>query len=226
MGELHILSRSGERFRDRTHAGQLLARELKYLRGTKTVVLGVPRGGILVAREVARALEAELDIVLAHKLRTPGHPELAMGSVGENGELFVNEQLVQTIGVSQEHIRQEKEAQQAELQRRARSIREVRPKVALAERTVVVTDDGVATGATTQAALWAVRKEEPYRLVAAIPVGSEETLRRLAQDADEMVCLQAPPFFAAVGQFYESFEPVEDEQVLRILEEEARRTVQ
>ncbi|MFW6149971.1 MAG: phosphoribosyltransferase [Chloroflexota bacterium] len=223
MGELHIVSRSGERFRDRRHAGQALAAELNHLQDMDVVVLGVPRGGIIVAREVAQALGAELDIVLAHKLRTPGHPELAMGSVAENGQVFLNEQVVAMIGAREEHIERERKAQESELDRRAKSIRAVRRKVPLQGRTVVVTDDGVATGATTQAALWAVRQEEPSRLVAGIPVGSEETVRRLAQDADDLVCLQAPPFFSAVGQFYEQFEPVEEGEVLETLRREAER---
>lgn len=224
MGELRIVSRSGERFRDRRHAGQALGTDLNHLQGMDVVVLGVPRGGIIVAREVARTLGGELDIVLAHKLRTPGHPELAMGSVAENGQMFLNEQVVAMVGARQEHIEQERKAQESELDRRAKSIRAIRPKVSLRERTVVVTDDGVATGATTQAALWAVRQEEPSRLVAAIPVGSEETVRRLAEDADELVCLQSPPFFSAVGQFYEQFEPVEEEEVIEALRQEVQRT--
>ncbi|MFW6126506.1 MAG: phosphoribosyltransferase [Chloroflexota bacterium] len=223
MGQLRIVSTSGERFKDRRHAGQALAAELPHLRGVGVVVLGVPRGGIIVAREMAEALAAELDIVLAHKLRTPGHPELAMGSVAENGQMFLNDQVVAMIGARQEHIEHERKVQKSELDRRAAAIRAVRPKVPLRQRTVVVTDDGVATGATTQAALWAVRQEEPSRLVAAIPVGSEETVHRLAEDADELVCLQAPPFFSAVGQFYEQFEPVEEREVLETLRREAQR---
>lgn len=224
MGKLRIVSRSGDRFRDRRHAGQALAAELDHLRGMDVVVLGVPRGGIIVAREVAQALGAELDIVLAHKLRTPGHPELAMGSVAENGQVFLNEQVVAMIGAREEHIEQERKVQESELDRRARSIRAVRHKVPLQGRTVVVTDDGVATGATTQAALWAIRQEEPSRLVAAIPVGSEETVRRLAEDTDELVCLQAPPFFSAVGQFYDQFDPVEESEVMETLRQQAQRT--
>lgn len=223
MGTVRIISRSSERFRDRQEAGRLLAQQLVEIGGKKAVVLGIPRGGIIVARELARALDAELDIVLSHKLRTPGRQELALGSIAEDGKLFLNEGLVQELGVGQSYIQREGAQQFAEMKRRAELIRKIRPKVPLKGRLVIITDDGVATGATTQAALWAVRQEQPSRLIAAIPVGAEDTIRRLAEDADEIVCLRAPEYFAAVGQFYVRFDQVEDEQMLEILKEEFER---
>lgn len=222
MGTLRILSRSNEPFRDRKEAGRLLARHLGDYRGQKTVVLGIPRGGIIVAQELAHTLQADMDIVLAHKLRTPGHLELAMGSVSEDGKLFLNEEVVQELGIGQVYIQQEKARQLAEIRRRTEIFRRGRPGVPLAGRTVIVTDDGVATGATTQAALWAVKMEKPEKLIAAFPVGPEDTITRLAKDVDEMICLRTPPMFAAVGQFYIHFGPVEDEEVLEILKEEER----
>jgi putative phosphoribosyl transferase len=221
MGSLRIISRSSQRFRDRAEAGALLAAELGQYRGKKAVVLGIPRGGMVVAAELAVALGAEVDIVLAHKLRTPGQAELAMGSVSEGGKLFLNMDVVRSLRIGEAYIQHEKEAQMAEIARRTALFRGVRPRVDLAGRIVIVTDDGVATGATTQAALWAVRLEKPARLVAALPVGPEDTIARLAEDVDEMVCLRTPPFFAAVGQFYARFDPVEDEDVLKILAEQA-----
>ncbi len=223
MGKLRILSHGSEQFIDRREAGKLLAEELRGYRGQKAVVLGIPRGGIIVAQELARALEADMDIVLAHKLRTPGQTELAMGSVTEDGKLFLNEEVVRTLGVAETYIQQEKAQQMAEIRRRTELFRHSRPKVPLAGRTVIVTDDGVATGATTQAALWAVRLEKPEKLIVALPVGPEDTIKRLVEDVDEMICLRTPPLFAAVGQFYVRFEPVEDEEVLEILKEEHRR---
>ncbi|MDP2932280.1 MAG: phosphoribosyltransferase family protein [Chloroflexota bacterium] len=223
MSKLRIVSFSSEPFRDRREAGQLLGRELAALRGQRAVVLGIPRGGIIVARELARALDADLDIVLAHKLRTPGHPELAMGAVAEGGRLFLNESVVEGMSVNKAYIEQEKAEQMAEMARRTALIRRVLPKIPLKGRLAIVTDDGVATGATTQAALWAVRQEQPGRLIAALPVGAEATVRRLAEDVDEMVCLRTPPLFAAVGQFYLRFEPVEDDEVLSVLAEEQLR---
>ena len=223
MGKLRIVSYSSELFTDRREAGRLLAGELAEWRGQKAVVLGIPRGGVIVARELARALDAELDVVLAHKLGTPGHEELAIGSVAEDGKLFLNKMLVQELGVDSGYIQQEKKRQLAEISRRISLIRRLRPKVPVEGRIAIVTDDGIATGATTQAALWAVRQEHPQKLIAAIPVGPPDRVRKLAEDVDEMLCLRAPPSFAAVGQFYERFEPVEDEELLEILEEESRR---
>ena len=217
MGQLRILSLSSARFRDREEAGKLLAEELIEYRGKKAVVLGIPRGGVAVAYEIAKALDAEMDIVLAHKLGTPGHEELAMGSVSEDGTLFLNQELVREFDIGETYIQQEKARQLTEINRRTELIRQVRPKVPLAGRIVIVADDGVATGATTQAALWAVRTEHPKKLIAAIPVGPEDTIKKLAEDVDEMLCLRMPPLFAAVGQFYEQFHPVEDEEVLRML---------
>jgi putative phosphoribosyl transferase len=216
---LRILSNSSLPFVDREEAGRLLAAELSEYRSQKAVALGIPRGGMVVAREVAKALDAELDVVLAHKLRTPGHEELAMGSVAEDGKLYLNREVVEALGVGEGYIQQEKARQLAEIRRRIELFRRVRPRVALKGRIVIVSDDGVATGATTQAALRAVRLEQPKKLIAAIPVGPEDTIRRLAKDVDEMLCLRTPLFFTAVGQFYRQFYAVEDEDVLRILRE-------
>ncbi len=223
MGTLKILSNREESFRDRQEAGRLLAQELIGLRGKRAVILGIPRGGIVVARELAQVLDADLDIVLSRKLRTPGQPELAMGSVAEDGYIFLNDLVVREIGVSKDAIQGEKELQMAEIARRSEMIRKILPKVPLKGRDVIVTDDGVATGATFQAALWSVRQEEPQKLIAAIPVGPDDTLMKLSEDADELICLRSPPFFAAVGQFYQRFSQVEDEDVLEIMKEEQKR---
>ncbi|MDO8492014.1 MAG: phosphoribosyltransferase family protein [Dehalococcoidia bacterium] len=225
MGTLRIISRSDRPFKDRREAGQLLAGELSSLRGQKAVVLGIPRGGVVVARELAAVLDADLDVVLARKLRSPGRSELAMGSVSEDGKLFLNEMVVQELAVDEAFIEQERKAQLAEIARRSEMIRRVAPKVPLAGRVVVVTDDGVATGATTQAAIWAVRQERPARLIAAFPVAPQDTLSRLAEEVDEVVCLRSPPMFYAVGQFYLRFEPLDDEVLLDILKEERSRKV-
>lgn len=221
--KVRVVSTSGELFEDRREAGRLLASELSGLKGQNAVVLGIPRGGIIVAQVVARALNAELDIVLAHKLGSPGHEELAMGSVAEDGKVFLNELVVRELGVSRAYIEEEKARQLVEIRRRTELFRRVRGKVSLKGRIAIITDDGVATGATAQAAIWAARLELPAKLIVALPVGPEETIQRLAQDVDEMICLRTPPLFAAVGQFYLHFGPVEDEQVLKILKEEQRK---
>ncbi len=226
MGTLRIVSHSEEAFRDRVAAGQLLAKELAGWRGQRVVVLGIPRGGLVVACELARAIDADLDIVLSRKLRTPGHEELAMGAVSEDGKVFLNDEVVTEMGISRNssYLRREREIQMQEITRRAELIRRVRPKVPIEGRVAIVTDDGVATGATMQAAVWAARQEHPSRLVVALPVGPEDTVSRLAQDADEVMCLRVPPYFAAVGQFYLRVGQVEDEEVLAILKEEYRRS--
>ncbi len=223
MGSIRILSRSGERFRDRREAGQLLGHELRYLHGKEVVVLGIPRGGIAVARELAEALKAKLDIVLSRKLRAPAHPELAIGSVAEDGRTFLNEDTVRETGADHAYIEQERVRQLAELHRRSELIRLILPRVPMHGKIAIVTDDGAATGATFQVALQAVRQENPQSLIGALPVAPEDTARALARYADELVCLRTPPFFVAVGQFYERFEQVDDYEVLEILREESRR---
>ena len=223
VGKLNIVSHDDRPFEDRVEAGLLLGRELSGLRGQGAVVLGIPRGGLVVARELARQIDADLDIVLSHKLGAPGNPELAIGAVAEDGRLFLHQDLVGQLGVDSGYIEREKELQLAVLAQRTRQARLVLPRAELAGRLVIVTDDGVATGATLQAALWATRQEKPKKLIAALPVGPQETIARLAEDADEMVCLRAPYSFGAVGQFYIRFEQVEDDQVSRILTEEAAR---
>jgi predicted phosphoribosyltransferase len=223
MGNPRIVSRSSEAFDDRASAGRQLAAELTEHQGRQPVILGVPRGGVIVAREVAHALGGVLDVVLAHKLGAPGHAELALGSVAENGKLFLNATVVASIGIDDSYIEAERVRQLAQIRRRTEMIRRVRPKVPLKGKIVIVTDDGVATGATTQAALWAVRLEQPEKLVAAFPVGPEDTIIKLAELVDDMVCLRCPPSFFAVGQFYNHFSPVEDEDMLRVLAEENKK---
>lgn len=218
-GTLRIVSSAQTPFHDRVEAGKLLAVELASYLGREPVVLGIPRGGVVVAREIAKALKGDLDVVLAHKLGTPGEPELAMGSVAEDGRVFLNEGITRSYDISHDYVEAEKARQMAQMKQRTEMVRRVRPKIPLKGRVVIVTDDGVATGATAQAALWAARMEGADTLVCAMPVGPKETMQRLAQFADETVCLRAPPIFAAVGQFYERFYPVEDEDMLAILRE-------
>ncbi len=223
MGSLRIISNSTEPFSGRIEAGQSLARELEELHGQKAVVLGIPRGGVIVAQPICLALEADLDIVLSHKLGAPGNPELAIGAVCEDGKLFVDESIASGVGADDSYIEREKTRQLHQMAHRVQQYREILPKTPLAERIVIVTDDGVATGATMQAALWAVRHEKPQRLIAALPVGPEDTLTKLSEHADETICLQAPSFFSAISQFYLQFAQVEDEQLLQILEQESKR---
>ena len=161
MGKLRIVSYSSEPFSNRVEAGRLLARELDFLRGQKAVVLGIPRGGIIPARELALALDGHLDVILSHKLRTPGQPEVAMGAVAEGAITFVDPEIVRLLGISVNQIEQEKTFQSAELKRRSEQVHRVLPRETLKGRPVIITDDGVATGATTLTAIRAARFEDP-----------------------------------------------------------------
>lgn len=223
MGRCRVISYDDTPFRDRNEAGRLLSRELQAYSGPDTVVLGIPRGGVVMAQILANAIGARMDIVLSRKLGAPGNPELAIGAVGEDGRVFLNREIASWTAADDDYILEEKRRQFEEIARRIARYRAVRPKASLEGRRVIVTDDGVATGATMQAALWAARRESPKLLVAALPVGPKDTIERLARDADELVCLRVPHFFQAVGQFYDRFDQIDDDEVLRILEEEARR---
>jgi len=224
MGKLLIISRSSHPFADRKEAGILLGGELKKLGLEKEnpVVVSILRGGIVVGREVARLLKGDLDIALSRKLGSPFNPELAIGAISEGGELFMNERIASQIGVRSQYIEQEKKKQLEMIAERVSYFRKDFPKMSLRERYVIVVDDGIATGATMEATVWSIREEKPRTLVVALPVGPEDSLKRLANDADQVLCLRVPEFFAAVGQFYRRFDQTEDGEVLRILAEERK----
>ena len=226
MKNLKIVSHSEDPFMDREEAGRRLAAELGQYEDKHAVVLGIPRGGVAVARELARILHAELDVVLSRKLGAPGNPELAIGAISEDGTLFLDEDLQQRLGSSNEftgYVEDEREKQYTRIAESIQRFRRVRPKIPVQGRTVIVTDDGLATGATMQASLRTVRKENPRRLIAAVPVGSMGALEKIASEADETIVLKAPPIFYAVGQFYEYFGQTSDEEVITSLEEGRER---
>ena len=223
MGTLRIISHSSEPFDSREQAGEQLAAQLEAFKGREPAVLGIPRGGVLIAHEIARRLKADLDVILAHKLGAPQNPELAVGAVLEDGTHFVNRTIASYAGADNGYIRREIAIQHGRLAQKAQQYRQVRPRLSLAGRVVIVTDDGAATGASMQAALWAIRTQKPKSIVLALPVSPEDTIRMLSQDADETACLKAPLDFQALSRFYLRFEQVSDEQVLKILEQESRR---
>ena len=223
MGKINIISHSDEPFKNRAEAGSLLAGALHAIKNERPVVLGIPRGGVVVARELSRLLNADLDIVLSHKLGAPRNPELAVGAISESGRIFLDDRITSLTGADGEYLKDEAKRQSAEIKRRAEAFRKMLPKRALAGRTAVITDDGVATGATMQAALWAARQEKPKRLIAACPVASSEAVERIAGYCDEVICLRLPDFFGAVGQFYINFGQTTDEEVIAILKEESVR---
>ncbi|MCC6791073.1 MAG: phosphoribosyltransferase [Thermomicrobiales bacterium] len=202
---------------NRAVAGRQLAASLTAYRGPKTLVLGIPRGGVPVAAEVARVLDADLDIVVARKLGAPFQEELAIGAVTANGGRFLNQELIDEIAVSQDYLTKVIERESAEARRRETRFRGDRPAAPIEGRTVIVVDDGLATGATMRAAVHSVRLHQPARLVVAVPVGSKEACATLSWEADEVVCLQTPEPFWAVGYYYEEFDPVEDDEVATLL---------
>ncbi|WP_367325281.1 phosphoribosyltransferase family protein [Streptomyces sp. HUAS ZL42] len=210
------------RFENRTQAGRLLARSLEHLRGQDVVVLGLPRGGVPVAYEVARELDAPLDVLVVRKLGVPWQPELGFGAVGENGVSVLNDDVLRSAGLSAARQASVEQRERAELERRVRRYRQGREPVPVAGRTVVVVDDGLATGASAEAACQVVRGQGAARVVLAVPVGPDETLPRLRMVADQVICLESPRRFGSVGTWYHDFAQVDDEEVTELLERAAR----
>jgi putative phosphoribosyl transferase len=206
----------------REEAGRMLARRLSAYRGSNAIVLGIPRGGLPVAREIANSLAAPLDVIVVRKLGAPGQPELGIGAVvdGDHPRAIFNPDIIEHLGVEDEYIKAEIARQLAEAQRREAAYRGGRPKVPLAGKTVIVVDDGIATGSSTRAALRGVRRQKPERLVLAVPVAPAESLEALRSEVDEIVCLETPEDFCAVGQFYRDFHQVSDDEVKAILRQE------
>ncbi|MGE5309247.1 MAG: phosphoribosyltransferase [Deltaproteobacteria bacterium] len=218
---IRIISYDRAVFADRREAGCLLAEQLGEFSHKNAVVLGIPRGGIIIAREVASEIGASLDILLARKLQAPETPELAIGAIAENGTVYLNDTMIDELNIPKAYIDEEIMHQKAELRARQKVFRPVRPKENLSGRPVIVTDDGAATGATLEAALRSCRKERPSQLVCAFPSGSDEAVARLAHECDLLVALSVPPFFSSVSLAYRMFDQVTDEQVLSILRKEA-----
>ncbi|HET9464238.1 MAG TPA: phosphoribosyltransferase family protein [Gemmatimonadales bacterium] len=207
------------RFRDRRDAGQQLAERLEPYRQARPVVFAIPRGGVPVGAEVARGLNAELDVVVARKLGAPFQAELALGAVTSDGERFLNDEIISQLGVDDAYLDQVTREQGDEARRRERRFRGGRPPAAVEGRTVLLVDDGLATGATMRAAARSLRKRAPGRLVVAVPVGSREACMALREDADEVICLAQPEPFYAIGLHYQSFEQVDDAEVIALLQQ-------
>ncbi len=213
-------------FADRVDSGRRLAERMRHLAGEDTVVLGLPRGGVPVAFEVATVLEAPLDVLIVRKLGVPYQPELAMGAVGEGGVLVLSDEVVRISGVSHGEISALVRSKRAEVDRLAVSFRDGREPASLTGRTAVLVDDGIATGATARAACQVARAKGATRVVVGVPVAAPTSLAELTEVADEVVCLEAPRSFFAVGQFYQDFSQTTDEEVVSLLRQAAEREAQ
>ncbi len=206
-------------FRDRAEAGQALAQKLSAYAGRDDVlVLALPRGGVPVAREVANALGAPLDVFLVRKLGVPGHEELAMGAIASGGVRVLNDDVVEHLHVPESVIDAVAREEQQELERRAREYRGDRPVPDVSGKTVILVDDGLATGSTMRAAAAALRRQQPARIVVAVPVAAQQTCEEFRDEVDEVVCALTPEPFYAVGIWYEDFSQTTDDEVRELLE--------
>jgi putative phosphoribosyl transferase len=205
-------------FRDRHDAGRQLAVALERFRADRPVVVGLPRGGVPVAAEVARALDAPLDVLIVRKVGAPSQPEFAIGAMGE-GVVKLDQALIRRLGISFDDVHAVVARERLELDRRIRVYRAVRDPVDVTGRTVIVVDDGLATGLTARAAIEVLRRRRPSRVVFAAPVCAPDSAQRLADVADEVACLRQPGDFRAVGLWYRDFSPTSDAEVVALLEE-------
>jgi len=209
-------------FADREEAGWMLVERLRGEALEKPLVLAIPRGGVEVGAVLARGLGAELDVVLSRKLRAPHQPELALGAVSETGEVYLNHFASAMTDAGDAYVEAERKRQMAEIERRRGLVRAVRPQAPIAGRTVIVTDDGIATGATMIAALHSVRAAGARTIIVAVPVAAPDRIDAIRPLCDRVVCLQEPEAFWAIGQFYRDFEQVADERVLDLLRDFGR----
>lgn len=209
---------SSEPFRDRVEAGELLADSLRQYRDRDDViVMALPRGGVPVAAEIARALHVPFDVFVVRKLGVPGHEELAMGAIASGGVRLVNDEVVEPLGIPASVIDSVARQEQIELERREVLYRGNRAPIGLAGKTVILVDDGLATGSTMRAAVMAVRQQQPARVIVAVPVGAPQACAGLAREADDVVCVRRPDPFVAVGVWYRDFTPTSDGEVRALL---------
>jgi putative phosphoribosyl transferase len=210
-------------YRDRTEAGQILATHVvPVVSDSKPLVLALPRGGVPVAFEVARALHAELDVFLVRKLGLPGHEELAIGAIASGGVRVLNRELIEELHISEDLINRVTAVEEEELKRREHLYRQNRPPVAVSGRTLIVIDDGLATGASMMAGIRALRPQNPRRIIVAVPVAAAETCNEFRAEADEIICPATPEPFGAVGAWYVDFSQTTDTEVRKLLEQAAR----
>lgn len=209
-------------FKNRVEAGEKLASKLSSHLAIEqlnheVIILAIPRGGVVVGRQIAKALNCSLDVIVVKKIGAPGNPELAIGAVGVMGEPVINEELASRVGADERYLKSKILNLKSEVARRIKEYRGNKPPFELKGKTVIITDDGVATGATIMAAVEIVRQQEPKKIIVAVPVVAKDTLGKIETLADEVIYLEAPEVFFAVGQFYKEFEQVTDGEVIKIL---------
>lgn len=208
-------------FKNREEAGRLLAEEILKIKNElkDPILLAIPRGGVVVAYEIAKVLRAPLDLVIPRKLGAPLNPELAIGAVAQDGSIYLDEKLIAQVGASTDYIQNEIKKQVKEIERRLKKYRgDISPPV-LKNRSVVLVDDGIATGSTMRVAISYVKKQEPHSTIVAVPVAPPDSIEELRPEVDRIICLSTPSLFFAIGQFYYDFRQVSDEEVIRILAE-------
>ena len=206
-------------FSDRVDAGKRLAAALTDFKGKNAVVLAIPRGGVVVAYEIANALNLPLDVIIPRKIGAPDNPELAIGAMTEDGTIIIDRRLVAYLGVNESYIEQESEKQKHEIERRLKIYRSKRTYPNLKGKDVIIVDDGIATGSTMKAALASVKNRGAKTVTVAVPVGPPDTIRELEKQADRVLCLYTPEYFAAIGQFYRDFEQTSDKEVTELLKQ-------
>ena len=210
-------------FSDRVEAGKRLAGALEQYRGKDTIVLGIPRGGVVVANEVADALEAPLDIVVSRKIGAPGEPEFALGAVTQEGEVILDRQAADSVGASDEYLESEIREKKEEVRQRMERFRGDAPYPSLKGKVVIIVDDGIATGSSVEAAVMSIKKRDPREVVIAVPVAPPDTVESLKAGGNRVVCLETPGMFFAIGEFYQRFDQVEDTEVKQILAESRKQ---
>jgi putative phosphoribosyl transferase len=210
-------------FKDRVEAGRKLAEALKRYRGKDVIVLGIPRGGVVVANEVAKELEAPLDIVVSRKIEAPGEPEFALGAVTQEGEVIMDRQAAESLGATPQYIDDQIRKKREEVKDRMRMLRGDAPYPELEGRTIIIVDDGIATGSSVSAAVMSVKKRRPKEIIVATPVAPKDAVETLSEDNTKVVSLETPSAFLAIGEFYQDFGQVEDIEVKRIIDESSAR---
>lgn len=211
-------------FSDRVEAGKRLASALRDFAGKNGIVLAIPRGGVVVGYEIAKALNLPLDVIIPRKIGAPANPELAIGAMTEDGTIILDDNLITYLGVQRDYIKAESERQKHEIERRLKLYRQNEPYPSLKGLDVVIVDDGIATGSTMKAALASVKNRGASTVTVAVPVGPPSTIKELKKQADRVVCLYTPEYFQAIGQFYTDFNQTTDEEVIQLLKRNKQKS--